>query len=142
VVVAHDGGIDKFVGDEVVAMFFPLLTGERHAARAIEAARELLLATGHASLDGPWARLGAGVHTGAAWVGAVGEGARTEITAVGDAVNITARLASAALAGEILISVAAASAAGLDRSLERRSLELKGKEGVTEVVSLKVGPAT
>src|SRR3990170_5389612 len=42
VVFDHDGSVDKFVGDEVVAMFFPLLSGERHAGRAVEAARALL----------------------------------------------------------------------------------------------------
>ena len=42
VVFDHDGSVDKFVGDELVAMFFPLLSGERHAARTVEAARSLL----------------------------------------------------------------------------------------------------
>jgi adenylate cyclase len=135
VVFDHDGIVDKFVGDELVAMFVPLLTGERHAARAIEAVRALLLATGHPAA--PWVPLGAGVHTGLAWVGAVGEGGRTEITALGDAVNTTARLASVAQAGEILVTTSAADAAGLDGALERRSLELKGKERPIEVLVLK-----
>jgi class 3 adenylate cyclase len=52
-------------------------------------------------------------------------------------VNTTARLASAAQAGEILVTTAAAESAGLDGSLERRSLELKGKERPTEVVVLR-----
>jgi len=131
----HDGIVDKFVGDELVAMFVPLLTGERHAARAVEAALALLVATGHAAA--PWVPLGAGVHTGSAWVGAVGEGGHTQITALGDAVNTTARLASVAQAGEILVTTSAADAAGLEGSLERRSLELKGKEMPTEVVVLR-----
>jgi adenylate cyclase len=131
----HDGMVDKFVGDELVSMFFPLLTGDRHAARAIEAARGLLIATGHPAA--PWVPIGAGVHTGRAWVGAVGEGVHTEITALGDAVNTTARLASVAPAGEILVTTAAADAAGLDGTLERRSLELKGKERATEVMVLR-----
>ena len=38
VVFDHDGSVDKFVGDELVAMFYRLLTGERHTARAVEAA--------------------------------------------------------------------------------------------------------
>lgn len=136
VVFDHDGMVDKFVGDELVSMFFPLLTGERHAARAIEAARALLVSTGHSAT--PSVPLGAGVHTGSAWVGAVGEGAHTEITALGDAVNTTARLASVARAGEILVTTSAADAAELDPSLERRSIELKGKEQPTEVVVLRV----
>lgn len=138
VVFDHDGGIDKFVGDEVMALFYPLLTGPRHVARAVEAARALLVATGHGGEGDPWVPLGAGVHSGTAWVGAVGDGAHTELTAVGDAVNTAARLASAAGAGEIVISADSATAAGLDRTLPRRSLELKGKGAPLEVVSLFV----
>ena len=140
VVFAHDGSVDKFVGDEVVAMFFPLLTGERHAARAVEAALALMRATGHDDPNGPWAPLGAGVHTRPAWVGAVGEGSSTELTALGDTVNTTARLASAAAAGEVLVTSDAASVAGLDPALVRRRLELKGKQLATELVSLRVAP--
>lgn len=140
VIFDNDGIVDKFVGDELVAMFFPLLSGERHAARAVGAARVLLEATGHIDPDGPWVPLGAGVHTGMAWVGAVGTGTHTELTAVGDAVNTTARLASAAAAGEILVTSAAATAAGVDSQLERRQLELRGKQEMTEVVTLTLGP--
>jgi adenylate cyclase len=139
VVFDHDGSVDKFVGDELVAMFYPLLTGERHAARAVEAATALLKATGHEDADGPWVPIGAGVHTGPAWVGSVGEGPRTELTVLGDNVNIAARLAAAAQGGEVLVTTEAATAAGLDATLERRRLELKGKQEATEVVSLYVG---
>jgi adenylate cyclase len=139
VVFDHDGSVDKFVGDEVVALFFPLMTGPGHVRKALEAARALLRSTGHADADGPWAPVGAGVHTGPAWVGAVGDAAHTELTALGDAVNTTARLASAAAAGEILVTVAAAREAGLDVSHGTRALELKGKGSATEVVSVRVG---
>jgi len=141
VVFAHDGGVDKFVGDELVAMFFPLLTGERHAARAVEAAVALLRATGHGQSAGPWVPIGAGVHSGMAWVGAVGTGPQTDLTAVGDTVNTTARLASVAREGEVLVSAEAAAAAGLDPDLPRRPLELKGKELITEAVTLTVTSA-
>ena len=138
VVFDYDGAVDKFVGDELVATFFPLLTGERHAERGVAAARALLRATGHADPNGPWVPIGAGVHTGMAWYGAVGEGAHVELTVIGDAVNVAARLASAAAAGEVLVTVDAAAAAGLDPNLEHRPLELKGKQDATEVVSLGV----
>jgi adenylate cyclase len=137
-VISHDGAINKFVGDELVAFFFRTLAGERHVARAIEAAEALLRATGHADPGGPWVPVGAGVHTGRAWFGAAGEGGYVELTAVGDAVNVAARLAAAAGTGEILVSTDAAAAAGLDPGLERRTLELKGKQESTEVVSLRV----
>jgi len=138
-VFAHNGIVDKFVGDELVATFAPVYDA-RHAVRAVEAAQSVLRATGHADPGGPWVPLGAGVHTGRVWFGAVGEGTHIEVTVVGDAVNVAARLASEARAGEILISTDAAAAAGLDPVLERRSLELKGKELPTEVVTLTIGP--
>ena len=142
VVFAHDGMVDKFVGDELVANFFPLLTGDRHAIKGVDAARDLLRATGHAEPAGPWVPLGAGLHTARTWFGAVGRGGRVELTAVGDAVNTTARLASLAAAGEILVTIEAATAAALDLgSLDRQQLELKGKRHAIEVVRLRIGPA-
>lgn len=140
VVFDHDGAIDKFVGDELVAFFFPLLSGERYAERAVRAAQALLRATGHADPGGPWLPVGAGVNSGRVWFGTVGDGEHTELTALGDRVNVTARLASAAQAGEVLVTSDAASAAGLDPGLERRSLQLKGKAEPTEVVTLRVRP--
>jgi adenylate cyclase len=70
----------------------------------------------------------------------VGEGAHTELTALGDTVNTTARLASVAEAGQVLVTTEAAVAAGLSAELERRRLTLKGKQQVTEIVTLTVGP--
>lgn len=139
-IIDHDGLVDKFVGDEVVAAFAPLLAGERHAARAVEAAQALLRKTGHEAPEGPWVGLGAGVHTGVAWMGAVGEGPHTALTVLGDAVNVTARLATLAQPGEILITADAAVAAGIGDGLERRVLDLRGKQQRTEVVALQIGP--
>lgn len=136
-VFANDGVIDKFVGDEVVANFAPVY-GARHAEQAVAAALDILRATGHGDSGGPWVPVGAGVHTGLAWFGAVGEGEHVELTVVGDAVNTAARLASEAQAGEVIVSVHAATAAGLDPTLERRSLLLKGRQEPVEVVTLRL----
>jgi adenylate cyclase len=134
ILVEHDAIVDKFVGDEVIGLFIPALAKEHHAASAVKAATTLLLATGHADADGPWLPVGIGVHTGIAYVGSVGQPPVTDLTALGDVVNTTARLASAAARGEILITEAAAMAAGVDTaSLERRDLELKGKRIATAV---------
>jgi adenylate cyclase len=138
VVFDHDGTVDKFVGDEIVATFIPLLSGDDHAKHGVAAATALLRATGHADPDGPWVPVGGGVHTATTWFGAVGHGSRVELTAVGDPMNTTARLASVAAAGEILVTMSAAAAAGLDPNLESRHVELKGKQLTTEVVSLRV----
>ena len=129
-----NGLIDKFVGDEVVALFIPGFAGEDHASRAVEAARELLRETGNDGAE-PWIPIGAGVHTGVAFVGSVGEGDDCDFTAVGDAVNTAARLASSAGAGEVLVSSAAADAAGLDSGdLESRTLSLRGRDETVDAV--------
>jgi adenylate cyclase len=123
-----DGIVDKFVGDSAVALFIPGFAGSDHAAAAIAAARGLLEQTGN---DGPepWVPVGAGVHTGRCFVGAVGEGDARDFTALGDTVNTAARLTDLAGAGEILISANAASAGGLETTgLERRTLELRGRD--------------
>ena len=140
VVFAHDGFVDKFVGDELVALFFSLLSGDRYVARAVAAGTDLLRATGHGEADAPWVSIGVGVHCGRAWFGVVGEGSHIELTAVGDTVNVAARLAATAAPGELLVSADAAAASDLDPGLERRRLALKGKALDTEVVSVHVGP--
>jgi adenylate cyclase len=121
-------------------MFAPPFAGSAHAQRAIEAARRLLAETGHETPSGPWAPIGVGVHTGLAFVGSVGEGGVTDFTALGDSVNTAARLASAAAAGEVLVSRAAAMAAGLsDGSFEQRHLELRGRSEPVDVLVLGAG---
>ncbi len=123
-----DGVVDKFVGDEAVALFIPGFSGTDHAARAVAAARELVRDTG-AHEGRPWISIGIGIHTGVSFVGYVGEGDAVDFTALGDTVNIAARLRSEAGPGEILVSDAAATAAGIDvAGLEHRELELRGRE--------------
>jgi adenylate cyclase len=135
--VANDGIIDKFVGDEAVGIFIPATAHEHHARSAIDTARAILAATGHGSPEGPWLPIGAGVTTGVAYIGSIGEPPMTSLSALGDVVNITARLASAAGAGEILVNELAAQESGLDTSaLELRTLDLKGKTQATSVYVL------
>ena len=137
-----DGIIEKFVGDEVVALFLPFLAGSEHTRRAVEAAEGLLRATGHGSTDGPWLPLGAGVHTGSAFVGIVHSGGSAQFTALGDPVNIAAHLAAQAAIGEILVTTDAASAASIqDEGRERRSLSLKGHPVDAMVISTSGAPA-
>lgn len=136
VLIDTDALIDKLVGDEVIGMYLPYL-GPEHPRKAIQAAQDLLRATGHADPAGPWIPVGAGINTGVAYVGVVGSDETVvDFTALGDNVNVTARLASLAGPGEILISDAAYTAAGLDLgTLEHRQLELKGR---TESIGVRV----
>jgi adenylate cyclase len=142
ILIANDGIVDKFVGDEAIGIFIPATAREHHAASAISAGRALLEATGHGSPSGPWLPVGAGVATGVAFVGSVGEPPVTSLTALGDIVNVTARLASAAAAGEILVNERAAEMSGLATDgLEERHLDLKGKTTSTAVYVLASGTA-
>jgi adenylate cyclase len=143
VLIRTDALIDKFMGDEVIGLYVPGFAGPAHAQLALQAAQELIRATGHAAPDGPWLPIGIGVHTGIAYMGAVGsEGAVSDVTVLGDAANITARLASLAGPGEVLISTAACAASGVAyRELEQRDLQLKGRhEPVTVRVLRHDGP--
>jgi adenylate cyclase len=95
---------------------------------------DLLRAVGYGSSSGAWLPVGIGVNTGIAFVGSVGEGMDAELTALGDVVNVTARLASQAGAGEILVTRAAAEHGAIATAEhEQRSLDLKGKSAPTEV---------
>jgi adenylate cyclase len=129
VLIQSDALVDRLMGDEAIGLYIPGFAGPEHPRRAIEAAQELLRLTGHRDADGPWLPVGIGIHTGRAFVGVVGGGESTaDFTALGDNVNITARLASEAGPGEILVSEASYAAANLNREdLERRQMELKGK---------------
>jgi adenylate cyclase len=142
ILVDHEAIVDKFVGDEVIGIFVPAMTEGNHARQAVDAALELLRATGHET-DAPWAPVGIGINTGEAFVGVVGTAEHIEFTALGDNVNVTARLASAAGKGEILLTDATARAAKLapGEPLERRHLDLRGRSETTDVVVLTVAGA-
>jgi len=127
--------LEKLIGDEVAAFFVPGIAGPDHARLAIEAGEELLRVTGHGDQRGPWVPIGVGVHTGLAFVGAVGGTASApDISVLGDTVNTAARIASQAGAGELLFSDAARAAARLKGDgLETRHLSLKGRTEPVDV---------
>jgi class 3 adenylate cyclase len=105
----HDGTLDKFLGDGVMAVFGAPIFHSDHSVRALRTAlamqagiRELSarrVAEGKAPL-----KIGIGVNAGSAVAGNVGTEARMEYTVIGDSVNLAARLESYAKAGQILIS--------------------------------------
>jgi adenylate cyclase len=140
-VLASDGIVDKFVGDEVIGLFFGGISGDHHAAAAVAAGRSLLSRAGRADATptGP-IPVGAAVHTGVAFVGSTAtDDVVNDFTALGDVVNTTARLASAAASGQLLVSVEAATAAGTETSdLERRTVEVRGRTEPVEVVALRI----
>lgn len=136
-----DGIIDKFLGDGIMALFIPVMSGPMLSRRAIEAGEALLRAVTDPELVAGGVRVGAGVHTGAAFVGTVGSGDKLDFTALGDTVNVAARLGSDAEAGELLVSATAWRAAGREGDEERREMTVKGRSEPLDVVVVRAEPA-
>jgi adenylate cyclase len=137
-VLIHAGAlIDNLAGDGVNAIFARGFAGDHYARKAIDAGRRLLEVTGHGRGEEPWVPIGVGVHWGRAFVGGIGQAGRlVTISALGDSVNVAARLASVADKGEAVVSEAACHQAGLDcQDYPSKRLQLKGR---TEPITVHV----
>lgn len=106
---AEGGVVDKFIGDEVMAVFGAPAKQDDHARRAVAAAIRMRvgMATFNAIRESrgelPLA-IGVGINSGVAVAGNMGSSNRMNYTVVGDMVNLASRLAGVARPGEILIS--------------------------------------
>jgi adenylate cyclase len=108
-VFKHDGTLDKFLGDAVMAVFGAPIAHPDHATRAVRTA--IAMQVGIAALNEARTRegkeriqIGVGVSVGEVVAGTVGSGERMEYTVIGDSVNLASRLESNAKPGRILIS--------------------------------------
>lgn len=104
---AHDGTLDKFIGDGVMSLYNVPLPQADHALRAVQTACEMLSA--HHAVMQRWPELppiGIGIDTGEVIVGNFGSAQRLEYTAIGHHINLAARLCGAAEGDQILISSA------------------------------------
>lgn len=131
VIKKHGGDIDKFVGDEMVAVF----EGDKKDRRAVQAAidiqqkaTEILLAAG---LE---IAIGIGINTGAVVMGAMGSDNRLDYTVIGNHVNLGARLCSAAGPHEIILSEN--TARNLERSTKLTELEPVSVKGIEKPVQI------
>ncbi len=137
---AEKGIVNQYLGDGLMAIFGAPEQLVDHASRALRAA-ELILQRVH-ELSELWKTLGAdsfrigvGIHTGPAVVGAVGSPRRLDYTAIGDTVNTASRIEACnkQLATELLLSEAALRALPIEEqqqrsaSLRRMAVQVKGK---------------
>ena len=129
----YDAVIDKLIGDEVMAFFVPGISGGEYRRRAVEAGLALLRAVGYGSSEGPWIELGAAVNAGIAYVGNIGT-AVVDFTALGDTVNVAARMQQHAAAGELLVAEGVAT--DLAAGAPGRTLVLRGREHPIDAVVL------
>jgi adenylate cyclase len=135
----HDGLIDKLIGDEAMALFIPGVAGPEYRRKALSAALELLRAVGYGSQEGPWLPVGVGLNAGEAYVGNVGS-AVVDFTALGDTVNVAARLQGEAKGGQLV--VAADLLDDLDRRLpgaRHEAIRARGHEQLVGVLVAGVG---
>ncbi len=133
VLLRHDAVVDKLIGDEVMAFFVRGISGENYRRRAVESGIDLLRAVGYGSDAGPWLELGVAVNAGVAYVGNVGD-AVVDFTALGDVVNVAARIQQNAAGGQLLVG------AGVDDALlasaPRQTLSLRGRVEPIDVFRL------
>lgn len=131
-IVAEDGLVEQLTGDAVSAFWGAGFAGEDYVAKTIRAAQTIARQMQQQEIP-----VGIGVHAGVAYFGAMGSAeGLVDISAIGEEVNTAARLASAASAGEIIVSETAIARAGIDGArLEARRLELKG---ISEPVAVRV----
>jgi adenylate cyclase len=117
IIFEHGGTLDKYIGDGLMAIFGAPTATPVDAVNAVKAAvamqkrmitlNDELRAAGYSPV-----KVGIGLHTGVATIGYVGSEQRSEYTAIGDTVNLAARLEQNAVGGQILVSEATVSAAG------------------------------
>ncbi len=140
-VLFPDAVIDKLIGDEVMALYLPVIkrtmTPGDVPALMLEHGRDLLRAVGYGSGEEPFVEMGIGLDVGEAFVGNIGQRALYDFTAVGDVVNTAARLQAEARGGEIVFSDRVAS--GLPTSVGARvelTLKAKGEPQIAYRVSI------
>lgn len=136
IIQEHQGDVDKFVGDEVVAVF----SGEDSPLRACKAAKAIMNAArdGREAYDG--LALGAGIASGEVIQGMIGSARRADFTVIGASVNIAARLCGLAKPGQILVARDARDAVGPAPGFVFQGpykTALKGVEGPSVIYSLE-----
>ena len=104
IIEKYDGSVDKFIGDEIMALFGAPTTHEDDPVRAQHAALEMMQAladfnTRHATHLG----MHAGINTGLVVAGGIGSRGRQQYSVMGDTVNLASRLEEASQRGEILV---------------------------------------
>lgn len=145
VIFTHYGTLDKFIGDGIMVEYGAPLDDreqEMHAvATAIEMQKTLdQLCQKWAKENKPAIQMGIGIHTGEAVVGNIGSERRTEYTAIGDTVNVAARLEQATKILKVPILLSETTYLGCKNSFDFKdlgSMALPGRKEQIKVYTLR-----
>ena len=138
IIVRHQGTIDKFLGDAVMAVFAAGTAGN-HARQAIACAVDMQIAMDamrrqHRDEGLPGIYMGIGINTGTVIAGMIGSEAFRAFTVIGEAVNLAARIEGFSLRGQVLMSEATcAHCANFVHAGEPIELFVKGRTGPLRV---------
>jgi adenylate cyclase len=111
VIQQYQGTIDEFIGDAIFILFGAPIQRQDDAERAVACAMAMQLAMDGVNAQNraeglPEVEMGIGIHTGEVVVGNIGSDKRTKYGVVGSHVNLTARIESYTIGGQVLISEA------------------------------------
>ena len=138
---ACDGFILDVRGDGLLALFPPGFSGPDHAAKALRAAHALT-ALRLTAADGTPLPFSVGLHTGVAYVGTMtgAEAGVEDVTVLGDAANVAARLCAAAPPGQAWVSEATGLAAGAAPGLDAlMRVDIRGREQAVMAYAIAAG---
>jgi adenylate cyclase len=136
------GTLDKYIGDCVMALFGAPVPSEEDAEHALSAAIQMQQAVARLNArrserGQPDIQMGIGLHCGRAVVGNVGSTQRMQYTAIGDTVNVAARLMNQAAGGTIVVSETFTKAVKHSDAFEHLGeVQLKGRDQKVSVYSV------
>tara|TARA_R110000744_G_scaffold323801_2_gene429681 strand:- start:99 stop:1865 length:1767 start_codon:yes stop_codon:yes gene_type:complete len=138
----HEGMVDKYIGDAMMAIFNAPLDLDSHEDRAVECAKDIQLNMQELNKEltakgiDPVA-IGIGINTGYAVIGNMGSDARFDYTAIGDAVNTAARFESATKAVGVDLIIGESTKQNCKTKLNLlKPIEVKGKSKSLEIYTL------
>jgi len=139
IIFHHQGSLDKYIGDAIVAVFGSLIPLNTPAKNAVAAAIEMMERL--PDLNRRWEarydfymNIGVGINTGEVFLGNIGSPERMEFTVIGDAVNVASRFSGLARPGQILVTKETLAHLGADFPVrEHPPVAVKGKSDKLEV---------
>jgi adenylate cyclase len=145
IIFRHEGTVDKFEGDAILAFFNAPLPVEDHATKAIRCASEMIAHL--EEIQARWAaagqftlEIGIGINTGEVFVGNIGSAQRMDYTVIGDAVNLASRLQDLTKQQGVSILFSRATHEKLDPAIKTRfvaTTQVKGRVQAVDVYTVE-----